>query len=449
MSTAEATRISTRSRSYERWLLFLLVLIYASSMTDRILVAIVGPVLKREMGLSDFQLGLLSGLAFSIFYATLGIPIGRLAERYNRKLMISVSIVAWSLMTMLCGTAGSFASMMVYRLGVGIGEAGSTPTSHSLLSDQFPPSKRATVYGIYALGPAVGVFIGAFGGGTIAHLYGWRMAFYAFGFPGIILGLIAYFTLREPKRGNFDSIESKHVPALKEVLAAFVREKPFWQMSLGIVTTSISIYGTFMFQSIYMGRTFGLNMQQAGLTLAIVNGVGAFVGGLIGGYGSDWMAKRDRRWYGWIPAVGSLLGIPFTIISFTSMNFAVSTVAMFLMATSLNVWNGPSFSVIHSRLEPRMRATASALVFLLMNLVGQGLGPAWVGWMSDRFAANIFTGSGDYAAACKAPIVDAVAASCHVAGTQGLRYAMIAPIIMVAIATWSFFAAARSIGRSK
>ncbi|WP_454754465.1 spinster family MFS transporter [Cupriavidus necator] len=442
-----------RSRWYERWLLLLLVLVYASSFIDRIIIAVVGPALKVEMGLSDLQVGLLSGFAFSIFYATLGIPIARLAERYSRVVLIAISTAAWSVMTMLCGTATGFGWLMTYRVGVGIGEAGSTPTAHSLISDQFPANRRATALGIYALGPPLGVVLGALGGGWVAQHFGWRAAFYVVGMPGLVLGALAYLTLREPKRGQAEGLAvtaQEAVPSAGEVMKVFFREKVFWQMSAGVMTAAVALYGTLMFLPIYLSRVYGMSMEHAGLSFAFVNGGGAIVGGLIGGYGSDWASRRDRRWYAWIPALGSLLAIPLTAASFLTSTWYIGIPLLLLTTIALNVWNGPTFSIVHGLVEPRMRATASALVFLLMNLVGQGLGPTLVGFLSDRFAKYGFTG-GDYQALCVLPHGMTPAAevlmSCHQAAAQGLRYALLVPIVMVVASALLFFLASRHIKR--
>jgi predicted MFS family arabinose efflux permease len=451
--TARSGAARSSTGLYRSWFLLLLVLIYASSFIDRIIIAVVGQAMKVEMNLSDLQLGLLNGLAFSIFYSLLGLPIARLAERFNRVALIALSITAWSVMTALCGTAGAYWQLLVYRLGVGIGEAGSTPTSHSLISDQFGPRRRASALSIYALGPPVGVLFGALGGGWVVQHMGWRPVFFVAGLPGLVFGLLAWITLREPKRGASEEGAARNlatVPPLREVFSVLMKSRAFRHMLLGTVIGAFAQYGVNLFIPAYLTRVYGLSYAQAGLIFGLVIGVGGLAGNLLGGVSADWASAKDHRWYAWVPALGTAIGFPLVAGAFMLHQWPVAVALIFVATVTLSMWNGPTFAIVHGIVEPRMRATASAFVFLVMNLVGQGLGPATVGMLSDRFAARLFT-QGQFHLSCAAsgphapvaPLQGPLAVACHDASANGIRYAMLAVSIALVWSSVHYFRAAR------
>ncbi|WP_434664446.1 MFS transporter [Paraburkholderia sp. A3BS-1L] len=437
----------------------MLVLIYASSFVDRIIVAVVGQAVKTEMSLSDLQVGLLGGLAFSIFYSVLGLPIARLADKFNRVVLISISIIAWSAMTALCGTAGAFWQLMLYRLGVGIGEAGSTPTSHSLIADQFGPRRRASALAIYALGPPIGVLAGALGGGWMVQHLGWRPVFYVVGLPGLVLGLLAWLTLREPKRGGADGVAadtSTSAPPMGQVFKLLISSRAFVQMLLGTVIGAFAQYGINLFIPMYFIRAYDMSFAQAGLIFGLVLGVGGIIGNTLGGVSADWASAKDRRWYARIPAIGTALGFPALALAFISNQWQVSVALLFVGTIALNLWNGPTFAVVQSIVEPRMRATASAIVFLLMNLIGQGLGTPVVGFLSDRIASHLFT-QGNFHEVCTVPkgvhgaaatLQGPLAMACHDASANGVRYAMLAVTVVLLWSAVHYFCAQRHLKNS-
>ncbi|WP_434715551.1 spinster family MFS transporter [Paraburkholderia sp. A3RO-2L] len=461
MRELTAQEVSARSGSgwYRSWFLLVLVLIYASSFVDRIIVAVVGQAVKTEMSLSDLQVGLLGGLAFSIFYSVLGLPIARLADKFNRVVLISISIIAWSAMTALCGTAGAFWQLMLYRLGVGIGEAGSTPTSHSLIADQFGPRRRASALAIYALGPPIGVLAGALGGGWLVQHLGWRPVFYVVGLPGLVLGLLAWLTLREPKRGGADGVAadtSTSAPPMGQVFKLLISSRAFVQMLLGTVIGAFAQYGINLFIPMYFIRAYDMSFAQAGLIFGLVLGVGGIIGNTLGGVSADWASAKDRRWYARIPAIGTALGFPALALAFISNQWQVSVALLFVGTIALNLWNGPTFAVVQSIVEPRMRATASAIVFLLMNLIGQGLGTPVVGFLSDRIASHLFT-QGNFHEVCTVPkgvhgaaatLQGPLAMACHDASANGVRYAMLAVTVVLLWSAVHYFCAQRHLKNS-
>jgi predicted MFS family arabinose efflux permease len=463
MKELTAQNVATRAHGswYRSWFLLVLVLIYASSFVDRIIIAVVGQAVKVEMGLSDLQLGLLGGLAFSIFYSALGLPIARLADRFNRVVLIALSIAAWSVMTALCGTAGAYWQLLIYRLGVGIGEAGSTPTAHSLISDQFGPRRRATALAVYALGPPVGVLAGALGGGWMVQHMGWRPVFYVVGLPGLIFGLLAWLTLREPRRGAAEesgTLTSSVVPPLRNVLAVLTKSRACVQMLLGTVIGAFAQYGINLFIPVYLTRVYGMNYAQAGLLFGLVVGVGGIAGNMLGGISADWASANDRRWYAWVPALGTAIGFPLVVGAFVTGQWPVAVALLFVATIALNTWNGPTFAMVHGIVEPRMRATASAMVFLLMNLIGQGFGPTAIGFLSDRFSGRLFT-AGNFHAVCSAggahtahlnaiAVQGPLAAACQHASANGIRYAMLAVSVALVWSSVHYFLASRHVGRS-
>lgn len=440
------------STGYKVWLMVLLVMIYASNFIDRIIVAIAGPAIKAELGLSDFQLGILGGLAFAIFYSVLGIPIARLAERYSRVVIISVSTIIWSGATALCGLAQNYGQLLLMRIGVGVGEAGCAPAAHSLLADHFPPHRRATAIAIFTLGIPLGALLGAFVVGWLVQTQGWRSAFLWMGIPGVVLGLVAWLTLREPPRGMSDpeGAVRGEVPPLKAVIARVASRPAFWHVLAGTCLGGFGNFGINLFVPVYLTRTFEMGMLQAGMVFGILSGFGGILGNSLGGWLSDRGAQRDVRWYAWVPAIGFLLAGPAYMIAFSQATVPATVVAMLAMSLLVFLWSGPTFAMTHAMVEPRMRASVSALVLMAAALVGQGLGPMFMGLASDMFAASHF--AGDYALACPGgvPMADAdaaAAAACREASAVGVRHGI---LLMSLAYTWAavhFYLASRSLKR--
>ncbi|WP_240975158.1 spinster family MFS transporter [Paraburkholderia aromaticivorans] len=449
----------TPTASYRVWLLSLLVLTYAWSFVDRIILSVVGQAIKTEMNLTDLQLGLLGGLAFSIFYSVLSLPISRLAERYSRVMLISVAIAGWSIMTALCGTAGSYWQLLMYRIGVGIGEAGGTPAAHSLIADQFPPERRATALSIYALGPPLGVFIGALGGGWVAQHYGWRAAFLVMGLPGLIVAMLTYMTLREPDRGASElgkAAAPEGVPSFAAVVRTLLADKAAVQMVLGYVVGSFALYGINLFIPVYLTRAFGMNSAEAGLVFAVAIGVAGMIGNGFGGLLTDRLASRNVQWYGLVPALGTIIGFPIMAIAFLQREWPVAITLIFVSTVLLSFFYGATNAVIQGTVTPRMRARAAAFVLLLVSFVGQGGGPAVVGFLSDKFSASLFT-EGNYRLMCGTPHVTgghgvsafhgALVEACADASATGIRYAMLSITVVLAWSALHYFLASRTMRR--
>jgi MFS family permease len=449
--------------SYRAWFLILLTLTFACSFVDRIIISVVGQAIKVEMNLTDLQLGLLGGLAFAVFYSVLGIPISRLAERYSRVTLISIAIAAWSLMTALCGTAGNYSQLLIYRLGVGVGEAGGTPAAHSLISDEFPPERRATAFSIYALGAPLGVFIGALGGGWVAQQFGWRVAFFVMGLPGLLVALLTFMTLREPKRAESARTEGSadgSVPGFLAVVRTLLGDRSAVQMVAAYMVGSFALYGINLFIPIYFSRAFTMSSAHAGLLFAIVIGIAGMIGNATGSLITDRLAARNRKWYGLIPALGTVVGAPIMAFAFLQHDWPVAVVLLFIGSVIQSFFYGPIFSVVQAAVSPRMRARASASVLLLIALVGQGLGPTFVGFLSDRFTESAFR-IGEFRAMCApssltnsghnptATLSADLHHACSAASATGIRYAMLSMTIALVWAALHYYLASRSLRNAK
>ena len=438
----------TDPRSSRAWMLGLLVAAYACSFIDRIVIAVVGPALIADLRLSDLQFGLLGGLAFPVFYTAFGLPVARLAERRSRTVILAVSIALWSAMTMLCGVAQNYTQLLLYRMGVGIGEAGCTPAAHSLISDRYPPNRRASALGIYFLGVPLGTLLGAVAGGWIGEALGWRLAMIAVGAPGLLLALVIWLTLDEPMRGEADGRrQDDAAPPLRQVIQRLVGVPSLRHLLAACTITTLAANGISTFAPAYFVRGFGLRMSEAGLFFGVIMGVAGLVGLLAGGFGADLAARRDVRWYGWLPAIGVLLSAPFYALAYSRGDAWTALPLILLAALFLSIYPGPTFAVAQNLVEPRMRASIAAILLLMMNLVGQGLGPALMGQASDVLAGRAFAADA-YRTTCvdRVPAA-AMAARCGQASAAGLRQTLVGVTILLPWGALHFALAARSLRR--
>lgn len=417
---------SARTKS---WVLFLMTLAYTSSFMDRTILSIIQNPIKEELHLSDTQLGLLGGFAFAIFYSTLGIPVARLAERVDRRWLIAASLTVWSLATAASGLARGFASLFALRVAVGVGEAGASPPAHSLITDFFPPEKRGTAFSIYSLGVSAGVLIGSIGGGHAAEAFGWRATFVIFGLPGILLAILIPLTIREPERGRLDAGHAAETspPSFKAVLQQFARKRALFHIVAGASIAAFGAYSILTFAAPFFIRTYGATLTEAGLFLGLTSGVSAGIGIFASGVITDRLSLHDRRWAVWIPALGLILAVPGYMAGFLAPTQELA-MAILLVPPALQYLNlGPTMGLMHNMVTPRMRATATALLYLAVNLFGMGVGPTFTGFLSDKLAAAHFAGA-DYSEQCTGgvPATSLVESLCRDAAAQGLRWALVA-----------------------
>lgn len=391
-----ASRITPR---YRRWALFLLVLAYTSSHVDRNIVGILIQPLKADLLLSDTQLGFLSGIAFALFYATLGIPIAVWADRSNRRNIIAWAIAIWSLMTAVCGLAQNFWQLAAARIGVGIGEAGSSPPSHSMISDLYPKEKRSGAMALYSLGVYFGIMIGFLIGGFVADAWGWRAAFFIVGMPGVLIALLVRFTMIEPPRGHADGVPPppKGKVDIRAGMAVLWRVRTTRHVVLGVTLTALVGYGTIVWNPAFLMRSHGLTASQVGMLLGplmgIVGGLGVWVGGML----ADRLTAINQSWNAWIVGLAKMLAIPF-IIAFYTIDSTFWALTAYIPAVFLGAFYlGPSFAMIQSLTPLRSRALASAVMLLILNLFGLGFGPQLIGLASDLMGSSFGMDSLRYA----------------------------------------------------
>ncbi|AMO54449.1 spinster family MFS transporter [Endozoicomonas montiporae] len=381
------------SNPYRYYVLAVLFIAYVFNFVDRQVMTILIEPIKNEFGASDTQMGLLSGFAFAIFYASLGVPVARLADKWSRRNVLTISITLWSAITALCGMAANFWQMALLRIGVGVGKAGGTPPSQSLLSDYFPQEKRSLALGIYSAAPHVGVLVGLFGGAMIADAYGWRVVFVVFGLPGLLLAPILYFTVREPVR------DIKPQPDAKDSLWGTVKQlykmPTFSYISLAIGVTAISAFGLGAWAPSFLIRIHGISIVEAGLYLGLVGAFCGGIGAVLGGYICDRMAARNPVWQLRFPAISILLSLPFLMgfilwpetdtVAILGKNVPVAILFMMCSTLLAGFWVGPTYAAAQNLTPPECRAQASALLLLAFNLLGMGFGPFLIGVLSDAF----------------------------------------------------------------
>lgn len=366
----------------------LLTFIYTANYVDRQIVAILLQSIKLDMGLSDTQLGLLSGLAFAIFYATLGIPIAYLADRVSRKKIIIVSLSLFSVMTIICGFAQNFIQLLLARIGVGVGEAGTSPPSHAMIADMYAPNERATPLAIFALGINIGLLIAFLVGGWVNHHYGWRTAFQVVALPGLLLVVIAMFTLRDPPRGLSDGQEAQKAPPLGEVARYILHNKTLRQLIIGSTLVVTVGYGAIAWLPTYFVRVHAMTTIEVGQILALLIGIGGGIGTALGGHFADRLGKRDVRWNLWLIVILALVGLPFSVGAYLATD---ATLAIILLAFPVSIgalYFGPTLAMLHTLVRPEMRSLASAILLFINNIIGLGLGPLMIGVLSDYFSTD-------------------------------------------------------------
>lgn len=370
---------------YRNFVLTMLTLVYVFNFVDRQLLVILQESIKKELKLSDTQLGMLSGFTFAIFYVTMGIPIARLADKGNRRNIVTASLSLWSLMTACSGWARNFIQLLLARIGVGVGEAGGSPPAHAMISDYFPAEKRSTALSIYSAGIYIGVLIGFVMGGYLNQRLGWRTAFFAVGIPGLIFSLLFYATVKEPRRGATDVATAAAVAShpLPVVLRRLYSSKTFVYLAMATALHVFCIYGLLNWAPSFLSRLHAMKNTEIGALLGPIYGFGGAIGSFAGGALTDHFGKRDKRSYLRIPAYAILLSIGFTAGYLFLPNALLSVVCLGCCSALQSAYLGPSLSVAHRLVPASMRAMTSAVLFFVLNLVGLGFGPLAVGIISD------------------------------------------------------------------
>jgi predicted MFS family arabinose efflux permease len=387
------------SIAYKRSVVLLLTLAYTLNSADRTLIAIIGQPLKVDLNLTDAQLGVLIGTAFATLYAFSGLPIARLAERFNRVVIISTALAVWSALTALCGTAANFTQLLLLRMAVGVGEAGCTPPAHSLISDYFAPSRRSTALSIYSCGISFGYMLSAIVAGFAASRYGWRTACLAVGLPGISIALLLRWLIKEPPRGHSEPLTASRaaMPAsrpgfaaeLKEVMQtarALFLKRPIANMLVGLIVASFAAQGSYAFVPAYFSRAFALDYATIGIISAVTGGATVGLGLAAGGILSDALGARDAKWYALVPAGGLIVALPLYVLAFLQVDWKMSAVFLGAAGFFQYLSFGPTMGVVQNMVGSHRRATATALVYILLTVICLGFGPPFTGWLIDRLA---------------------------------------------------------------
>ncbi len=470
------------TRQYRGYVLLLLTGVYTLNFIDRSLLGVIAQPIIEEFGLSDTQYGFLNGPPFALFYALMGIPIAMMADRYNRVAIIATCICIWSVMAALCGLANSFIFLLFCRVGVAIGEAGGTPPANSVIADYFKPKSRANALGIYAMGvtigtalangfggpistltgPAFGAWLDGIGLAGISSMFdwsnieGWRIAFVVIGAPGVLIGLLVAFTIKEPPRGHSDPPGQHRVQkaSVSETLKELASKPTFWTMSIGAALVAFVGYGHFGFQAPMAQRVADIGRGefalQFGVPLALISALGTFLGG--------WLTERASSKYPtaacWIPAAGLLASIPLYLVAFWQIdqNVQLSRIIWAFAVASHYSYLGAQYTIGQGVVSQRSRASAIAILLFIVALVGNGLGPQFVGIMSDVFMNMhiVGAGMGDVLTndICRAPDLSALTTEqqgvCQAAYGAGVRNSLYVTTLFFIPAAAGFLLAART-----
>lgn len=360
--------------------LAMLLLVYIFNFLDRQILSILAQPVKADLGLTDGQLGMLGGFAFALLYSTLAIPLAMLADRTSRSWVIAVSLGVWSAFTALCGTAQSFTTMFLYRLGVGVGEAGGVAPSYALIADAYPAERRARALSIYSLGIPVGSAGGALLGGYIAQTVEWRTAFLVVGLLGLAIAIPFKWVVRDPPR----AAPPKDAIPLGRVFAILAAKPSFWLLAFGAAAGSMCGYGVAFWLPSLILRSFQLNLAQVGQFFGGLALTGGVAGILLGGWLGDRLGHRDRKWYALAPAISYVLGLPLFVAGVLAQSWQAAFLLFLVPQALVYVWLGPVLTVVQHLVPPQMRATASASFLLINNLIGLGLGSWAIGLLSQQ-----------------------------------------------------------------
>jgi predicted MFS family arabinose efflux permease len=404
--------------------IFILFIVNVVNYVDRMALAVLLPWIKIDLALSDTQLGLLVGFAFSLFYAVCGIPIARLADRAVRKSIIAIALATWSVMTALSGAAQSFGQLFMARVGVGVGEAGCLPPSQSMICDYVPAKRRPGIYAIHTFGLLVGMMLGMASAAWIAAAIGWRWTFVVLGLPGLLLAGIVQLTVREPIRGHFDKHQTRTEPlSFKHTIITLAGSKTYRLLLTCLAVNGFANFGLFQWWPSLYARVFHLEPATVGVYLGIAVGLGSGAGLLIGGYLANRLVLQDVKRPLLMGAVAFLLALPTALGSVFSSS-ALSSIALVALTTLLwSVAHGPIVATLYGGVAPNMRATAGAISLFLTAILGQGLGPLCVGFLSDQLTPAL--------------------------GSDALRYALLGPICALPIMAATLYAAAKEISSAR
>jgi predicted MFS family arabinose efflux permease len=390
MSAASAPDTASRSSASARITLGMLAFVYVLNFLDRQLISILAKPIQDGLGITDGQLGLLTGFYFALFYCFIAIPIGWLADRTSRVKVLSAACAIWSAATAACGMAGTYGQLVVARMMVGVGEAGGVPPSYAIISDTFPRERRTTAMAIFNLGPPIGSALGVAFGASLAAAFDWRMPFYVIGGIGVVTAVVVYWVVREPKRGETDGLPVTTAPEVGPegfvaTILRFFRNPLLLMASLASGAGNFITYGLLNFTVLFLMREKGMTLEDVAVWYALVVGIGMSTGIYASGRIVDRFARRSKAAYATVPAASLVLALPF-FIGFAwapswKIALAFLLVPMFLNSFFLSA----TVTFVQNEVAPERRVISGALLLLVMNFIGLGLGPTYVGMMSDFF----------------------------------------------------------------
>ncbi|ODP39069.1 spinster family MFS transporter [Sphingomonas turrisvirgatae] len=384
MSDTATAQEGQGTPGYRALVLAMLLLVYTFNFLDRQILGILVAPIKADLGLTDTQLGALGGIAFAFLYSILGVPLALIADRTSRTWVVTVSLTVWSGFTALCGMAGNFWQLFLFRIGVGVGEAGGVAPSYAIISDYFPPHQRARALAIYSLGIPIGLAAGTLLGAWIAASVDWRWAFIVVGVAGVVIAPIFRLVVKEPPR---PAASAERVP-LGQVFALLAKKPSFWLMSFAAGFSSMCGYGLAFWAPSFFIRSFGLDLATTSYVFGSILLIGGTIGVFAGGWFADRMGQGDRGFYAKLPAFAWLTCVPLFAGGFLSSNITLAWF-LFLIPNGLNIlWLGPVNTAVQHLVPAHMRATASASFLLINNLIGLGAGSWVMGAMSDAMTAS-------------------------------------------------------------
>ena len=442
------------SKAYRGWFLGLMVIASAVAVIDRTTILTLSQAIKADLRMTDADYGLIQGVGLALCYAIFGLPLARLADTRNRMKLVAAAVAVFSLFASFCGLVQSFVQLLLCRVVVGVGEAGVQPPIISAISDLYPRQRRGTALSILSANIGIGALVGPVVAGRLAETYSWRLMFFLVGAFGLVIAVLVLLTTREPPRGMSDRGMSDEVaadagpaPGFVAVLRLLAAKRSFWQVIFGMSVTNFAVAGIGTFVALYLTREFDLGPAMTGVVFGSVSFISTFGGTVSGGVIVDFISRRDGRWYAWLPALGVLVAAPLYIGGFLLPNAAVALVSLTVGGIALFLYYTPTQALLQNMVEPRMRATAAFVFFVVSGLVGFGGGPAVLGYISDQVAAHAFT-AGSYLVACPGGVAPAAAGyaaheACRQASVTGLKVAM---SLMSGLYVWGavhFFLAAR------
>lgn len=386
-SAAPSAEMASPSKARSYYVLAVLWLVSMISFLDRQVLSVLLEPIKAEFELTDTQLGLLGGIAFGTFYAIFGIPLARIVDRFSRRNLLSVSIFFWSIMTALCGLASSFATLFAARAGVAIGEAGGSPSAASLLSDYFGPRSRGRAFAVLTMAIPISIMIGYVLGGQLNEAYGWRATFLIIGLPGVAVALLVLLTIAEPIRGMSEKRTDTGTVPFRTAVKRLWSRRSYRYVTLGGALVSMGAWGSGLWLPSFFVRVHGFSVAEAGTAVGLIFGLGGIIGTLSGGFIADRIASRtgDDRWYLRVPLIALAATVPLAFAVFLSSTATLALPLLFVFVTVMHVYGGPHAAMLQGLAEPRIRGLSVSIYNFTNNLIAMGLGPLFVGIISDYY----------------------------------------------------------------